>query len=107
MEWDLEAEEWSWRPESALEFYYIFTLMRSHWPKHNLRVILSCKGGLKEWSLFWAALCQADNQHSVTLTEKDVGESITICGRQRLHALLTRALYGLSRPAHFHEFEPL
>lgn len=27
MEWDLEAEEWSWRPEFALEFYYIFTLI--------------------------------------------------------------------------------
>lgn len=74
MEWDLEAEEWSWRFESAPGFYYIFTLMRSHWPKHNLRVLLSCKGGLKERSLFWAALCQADNQDSVTLRQKNVGE---------------------------------
>ena len=72
MEWDLEAEEWRWRP--APGFYYMFTLMRSHWPKHNFRVILSCKGGLKEWSLFWAALHQADNQDSVTLRQKDVGE---------------------------------
>lgn len=45
-----------------------------HWPEQSLRAILCCKGSWDVWSLLWAVMRQADNQDSVPMRQKDVGE---------------------------------